>query len=287
MKRATRTTDSIPGWSCTCALSLLALGVCLSSGCEGPEPSQPLDKHTPSARVTLGNIHHIEARGSEGDDRQHEGGSITWTFESGEQLELTTFLIVVSDIELHACADAGTKGQGALLDLLIPSAHAHVPSSATRLGTPFIADLLSKPGRANILGEVAPPPMRYCDMYMVVAPADDDVINLTEVATEELEGKSAMLSGAWRPSAESEWERFDHTFSFKRLDKIELIDPKSGSKPLVLEDKGSAFLLLDAKLARALVKEPSALKEKASALALVEHVLSQTTIYRPPARKEK
>ena len=69
-----------------------------------------------------------------------------------------------------------------------------MPSSAIRLGTLYVEDLLGKPGSANILGEVAPPPMRYCELYTVIAPADDDVINLTDVATEELEGKSAMLA---------------------------------------------------------------------------------------------
>jgi len=285
MKRANRTTDSIPTRPLPGVIALVLLALCFSSSCQDPASSAQLEKHSPSVRVTLGNIHHVEAQG-EG-EQAHEGGSITWSFEGGGQLRLDRFLIVVSDIELHACLPTREKTRGAFLDLLIPEARAHVPSSATRLGTPYVEDLLGKPGSANILGEVAPPPMRYCELYTVIAPADDDVINLTDVATEELEGKSAMLAGAWRESAEAEWESFSHTFSFKMLHKTALLDPKSGSAPLVLEDKGSAFLLLDTRLSSELVKTPEALKESAPALALVKHVLSQTTIYRPPARKEK
>lgn len=163
------------------------------------------------------------------------------------------------------------------------------------MGTPFVEDLLGKPGKANILGEIAPPPMAYCDLYTVIAPADDDVINLTDVPTEALEGKSAMLAGAWRaPTGNgddedglSDWTTFEHTFDFKHLQKIPLIDPKTGTSPLKLEDKGSAFILLDSKLSRALIEDPSALSEPDKARALVARVLQQSSIYRPPARNEK
>ena len=107
MKRATRTTDSIPTRPLPGVIALVLLALCFSSSCQDPASSAQLEKHSPSVRVTLGNIHHVEAQG-EG-EQAHEGGSITWSFEGGGQLRLDRFLIVVSDIELHACLPTREK----------------------------------------------------------------------------------------------------------------------------------------------------------------------------------
>jgi hypothetical protein len=125
--------------------------------------------------ATLGVI--LSRDASEAGPLQAEG--ITWD----------SIIVVISDVELHACEQAASPWR------LISEAHAHVPGSPTRLGTPMALELLATPGRAKIIGEAAPPLVELCALTVVLAPADDDVINATDLDEEALVGKTLLARG--------------------------------------------------------------------------------------------
>jgi len=197
----------------------------MASGCQQPPapPTGPL-----SAEITLGYTHR-------GDEEVGEDG--WWEAEHPEgELELDRWLLVISDVEVHACVPERTGWFNGFT--LVPNAWAHVPSSATRLGTPFVEDLLAEDGRARILDEIAPPLMGYCALWVIVAPADDDVVNLTETTTEEVQGSTVVMSGRWRASSEEPWRTFAWSAIARGAYRVDA--------PIeVTASKASAFVLLD------------------------------------------
>lgn len=161
------------------------------------------------------------------------------------KLHLDQLVWVISDVELHACERAERFS-------LIPSAYAHVPDSATRLGAPFVEDLLSPEGKANIVGELAPPYGEYCTMYIIIAPADDDIINTTAISTKQIEGYSYLIKGKRQRQPDGPWEDFEIKGKDKLIFKFALsMDPK-GKTPLKINAKESGFLLIDKRIDQAL-----------------------------------
>lgn len=202
----------------------------------------------PKASLRLGVIHHLEDVSA--------GGPAEVTRDDGT-LEIQEAYLVLSAIEAHACVpgvddydapDAPTMLND-LSDLVVSPARAHVPSSATRLGTPFVEDLLAEGGRAQIIGAIAPPPAAYCRLHAIVAPADRDVANPTSVATETIRGESLLIRGRWRPSDGDEWQTFEMTTDATRAIELRAVDPRTGEHPLVLEKPGaSAMILIDKRI---------------------------------------
>lgn len=241
-------------------VALLALGaIACDRAPSGPPP------RVARAKVTLGTIHHGDF-------------SAPARVERGEAaLEITRLAVVISDLELHTCAPP--------LQASLPfvrEAHAHVPDSATRLGTPFVEDLLGRTGKALIIGEVAPPVGDFCELWVILAPADEDVMNLTELDTGEVVGESFLLKGRWRPRADAEWRPFSHALALKRAWRVELIDPREGTSPLSLpEDGDSAFILLDKRVDASLLDgmDFASLETPAGAEALADRLASRLKIY--------
>lgn len=97
---------------------------------------------------------------------------------------LKHWVLTISAVELHQCVESEWS--------MIPAAHAHVPSSSTRLGTPAAEDLTRGTGGARIIGEISPPPGRYCKAYAILSPADDDLLNMTALPTSALEGNTSV-----------------------------------------------------------------------------------------------
>jgi hypothetical protein len=147
------------------------------SACERPAAAPTSGAAPGSALRGKATVGVILAR--EGEGGPLSAGGVTW--ESAA--------LVVSDVELHACERASAW------PALIPEAYAHVPGSPTRLGTPMALELLGSPGKAKIVGEAAPPHVAVCALEVILAPADEDVINATELDAELLVGKTFVARG--------------------------------------------------------------------------------------------
>lgn len=253
--------------------ALLCLVCLLMSGCEsngGPRPEERVHR----GKITLGVIHHKAASDAEEEP-------LLRLRDDRIEVELTRLMLVIADLEVHACDPPAPHAS--LLDLLIPSAHAHVPDSATRLGTPTVEDLLSPPAKARIIGEVAPPWGSYCALWVVVAPADEDVVNLSELPSEEILGKSALIAGRWRSlDAPEQWHPFDTTRDMRQVWRVML------PEPITLEAQHeSAFVLVDKTLDAALLEGLDASDAEALTRALPDHLLEKllAKLYRYSPRR--
>jgi hypothetical protein len=164
-------------WSSLSWLGLLALVACERPAPphHGPEPGSGL-----RGKATVGVILERAAEG------ELVAGGVTWRSAA----------LVISDVELHACE------QGWRWPSLVGDAYAHVPGSAMRLGTPMAIELLGAPGKARIIGESAPPHVAICAMEVILAPADADVINVTELDAGALEGRTFVARGVDAAGAE-------------------------------------------------------------------------------------
>ncbi len=219
--------------------AIALLGIFLS--CDDPpvtdDSPADLGAPTPGAEVNVGYLHHTHA------DLLHSPGEpLTISVDDGE-LIIERLLFVISALELHRCAPTNELAPRPL-DLLIPSAHAHVPSSATRFGTPWVEDLLGPPGSARMAGGIAPPPGDYCELHIVLVPADDDAINLTTTPPDEIEDHTVLISGQWRDQ-DQPFQPFLWTSDLRRVIPISLPDPHTGEHPLHLRDSQQILLLID------------------------------------------
>lgn len=198
----------------------------------------------PRASMSFGYIHELEGI--------EPGGPVTVTGDDGAEIEVQEAYLVVSGIEAHLCEPEQASKGSSLEELFIGTAYAHVPSSATRLGTPFVEDLLAE-GKARIVGEIAPPLGEYCRIFAVVSPADDDVRNLSALDTADIVGKSLLLRGRVRPGPDAEWKPFAASSDARNVVPLEAIDPSSGDSPLRLDDPSqSKMMLLDKTITPAL-----------------------------------
>lgn len=205
-----------------CALALVQ-----SIGCSAPREDAP--QYIPQGRATIGVIR-----------TKAESGAWTLDLPKGQSLRVEHMIWTIADVEVHACLPPTPR---ASLSLGISSAWAHVPDSATRLGTPAFEDLLGAASKANIIGEVAPPYGEYCEVWVIIAPADEDTFNNTELEADELIGSSFLLKGALRASKRAAWEpitlRSTVPFAFKvDMSKV------PGDTITVGPDK-SGFILID------------------------------------------
>ena len=239
----------------------------------GCQPAPALEERA-QGRVTLGVIHHAADRSA---DRNTPIGSIE---RADGLLRLGVLAIVIAEIELHTCAFAPPAEAGLWF---VPEARAHVPSSATRLGAPFVEDLLGRPDRAQIFGEIAPPvPHDYCHLWAIVAPADEDVVNTTQdVDTQTIVGHSAIVEGAWRATREAPWQPFSYTLDMRARYPVTL--SKGGQKKAALtEREQSAFWLIDKTIDARLLEQldPSSMASVEGAETLIARVGEQLTLYK-------
>ena len=175
-----------------------------------------------------------------------------------EVFEVTGMVVVVSDIELHLCPKpTASRPQWTL----ISTAWAHVPHSATRLGTPVVEDWLGEPGKTRAMGEVAPPFGLYCGVWVVVAPADRDVLNPTALETAAVLGKSVVIRGRKRPVQGGPWEAFELSGALKVALPVAFGDPKTGAASLRLgPERSSAFLRITKRIDQAFWRRPEVLE---------------------------
>jgi hypothetical protein len=103
----------------------------------------------------------------------------------GYIVDLTRGYLVTSSVELVECPR--------LARWLIGTAEAHLPASPTRLGAPMVESLV---GEAETLGTLRPPPDRYCQLRVSLAPADADARGLPDEV--RFVGRTLYLAGSYR-----------------------------------------------------------------------------------------
>lgn len=205
--------------------------------------------------------------------------------KNNEEIEVTEFYLITSAVELHICEQDYDPTFGRLERIqqwLIPSAYAHVPSSATRLGVPFVEDLLAVQNQARIVGSIAPPVHDYCRLYAILSPADDDILNLTQLDTEQIEHKTMRVVGRFRADAEQEWQPFLLESNERRVVEMKLIAPNTGKQPLSLAaSKGHALVLIEKTVGHELLDdiESEALLDGTAASTVLDRVISSFRIH--------
>ena len=254
------------------------------------QPSSPDASQAPQAvargKVTLGYIHQAP-----------DAPQGRWTLQGGHQVELERFIWVVSDVELHACEPGAAKSAQAPVferwgPWWISVASAHVPDSATRQGTPYAEDLLAPGGKARIVAELAPPLGEYCRLYAILAPADEDIYNFTELPTEQLRGKTYWIQGRLKRADAPDWTPFELSGALTMAAPLDAINPRDPQAPLALTAQHpTAFILLDKTLSADILSalfEPHALEpdhHDRTARALLTLLSARQRVY-PSAPKK-
>lgn len=99
----------------------------------------------------------------------------------GHHVRLTQAWVTVYGLELLACPEASAAR---------PS---HGEASPTRLGTPWVEDILRADGERLVVGTLTPPPGDWCTLRVVLEPADEDAEALP--AGVDLVGHTVWLAG--------------------------------------------------------------------------------------------
>lgn len=97
-------------------------------------------------------------------------------------------LLGIESIEIVPCADGGS----ALRRWFgLRTAHAHSTTTATRLGVPAVADLVTAGTR--LVGVIAPPPVSFCTVRVTYGPADADAVGMP--ASRSVLGRTLWADG--------------------------------------------------------------------------------------------
>lgn len=190
---------------------------CLVAGCE-PDNVQP-------ATVSIAHAH------DDPDDL-----ALAWTTEHAE-FEITSVVWVNSVVEIHIC-------ESEELPSLIKKAGAHVATSSTRLGTPTVEEFTKPQLGARVVGELSSPDETYCKGFLVLSPADDDVVNLTDVDSADVLNKTFLATGQYRPVGGAEWIAFELTSDAVFTFEFPLFDPTDAQKPLALKPGDTTLLAI-------------------------------------------
>jgi hypothetical protein len=119
-------------------------------------------------------------------------GSLTVLTDLGYTVRLERAYLVSSSVEIFPCPRVS------LSRWLIGRAEAHAPGSPTRLGT-AVVEPLTGPGDALPLGDIRPPPDRYCRVVYTASAADHDAVGLPSDL--EVAGRTVVLAGTFRRGA--------------------------------------------------------------------------------------
>lgn len=135
-----------------------------------------------------------------------EGGMIAdMPARAGDDVEVRVVraYLVVSAITLTACDAAPTlPWQTLARGFALSSAHAHGPTTPTRLGQQRVLALHRDAHRVT-LGLMEPPPGDYCAMTLNVAAADADAPGLPDDRAPA--GASLWVQGQWRRAGDATW----------------------------------------------------------------------------------
>jgi len=122
----------------------------------------------------------------------------------------------------------------------------------------------------------------YCRMYAILSPADDDILNLTKLDTEQIEHKTMRVAGRFRVDPEQEWQPFVLESDERRVVEMKLIAPDTGKQPLSLAvSKGHALILIEKTVGRDLFTdiEIDSLLDGTAASTVLDRVISSFRIH--------
>ncbi|QDG53079.1 hypothetical protein FIV42_20720 [Persicimonas caeni] len=122
----------------------------------------------------------------------------------GFEVRVDAAYLVTDTVTLLACDEVDDPRDlpgfslRTLTRALLPSAHAHGPTTPTRLGTPHVEALVGASSRSSHpwrIGEFLPPPGDYCAVRLDVRAADDDAIGLP--ADVDMVGRTLYVRGTY------------------------------------------------------------------------------------------
>jgi hypothetical protein len=119
-------------------------------------------------------------------------GTLTVDTDLGYQVRLSRAYLVSSSVEIYACQNLASRWGG----WLIGRAEAHVLGTPTRLGTAFVEPLTGAAGASHALGEIRPPPDRYCRVSYTASAADKDAEGMPPDGVAA--GNTVYLEGSYR-----------------------------------------------------------------------------------------
>jgi hypothetical protein len=129
----------------------------------------------------------------------HWTGPRMFVADAGVSVRVDAAFWTNSSVEIAACPSAS----GPLLELLIPTAHAHGVAAPTRSAQPAVQSAAAT--GETWLGTLTPPASEYCSVSYSMGPADADAVDL-DLAPEML-GLSLLVRGAFR-EPEGSWQGF-------------------------------------------------------------------------------
>lgn len=103
--------------------------------------------------------------------------------------DATEALLAVTSIEIVPCEGGGSAVRRMLG---LRTAHAHSTTTATRLGTPAVADLVTA-GTPLLVGVIAPPAVSFCTVRVTYGPADADAAGMP--ASKSVLGRTLWADG--------------------------------------------------------------------------------------------
>jgi hypothetical protein len=121
-------------------------------------------------------------------------GTLTVVTDLGYTVRLDRAYLVSSSVEIFACPTVGRR----VSRWLIGRAQAHALGSPTRLGTALVEPLTGA-AEAITLGDIRPPPDRYCRVVYTASAADHDAVGLP--ADLAVAGKTVYLAGTFARGA--------------------------------------------------------------------------------------
>lgn len=189
--------------------------------------------------------------------------STSFTTDLGYEVTVTSGFVAIASVQIRPCDDGAeaTRWSGhhhralsaELREALgIQTAWAHSETSPTSLGVPGVLPLVPTTAMDATLGELLPPPDRYCATRIALGPADADAVMLPD---EAMVGRTLMVEGAWIPPGGGEptpfrWESTatptsDHETSFELAEDGERHVSEALGAPLATIFDGVDFATID------------------------------------------
>jgi hypothetical protein len=126
-------------------------------------------------------------------------GNKVFTTAEGHTVTLTKAYLVISSTTIETtCGASFSAALDGVLDIMVPSAHAHTTTTPTSTGVPYVINLLAQDNVAGSIGGMSPAVADYCGVDIDLFAADDDAINLPAGAGEpDMIGRTVYIEGTY------------------------------------------------------------------------------------------